>query len=1319
MTAPAIRSPRIAIWVVLLLLAGLAPGILCAQAYVTNGTATQIGDVCYQLTTDGSSQSGNIFSTATIDLTQAFTLDATLFFGCKDANGADGIVFLFATTNTMVGGGGGGIGYQGITPSIGIEMDDYFNGEFGDPTPDHMAVISNGSTDHNAPTSLAGPVNLPNVEDCEEHCFVVAWDPVTQTLAAALDDEVITYTGNIVNTIFGGNPLVYYGFTASTGGLSNIHRICFGPPDLQPMADVTLCEGESVDLQADEQGIAWTWAPDPSLSALNVSDPTATPDETTTYTVEIEYKCGYIQNDTVIVVVNPLPVAEADNNGPICDGETLQLTSSGGTSYDWDGPAGFSSTSQNPTRPNFTENMAGTYYVTVTDANGCTAEAETEVEYDMGPEIFFDPLPDPLCLNEPPFVLTADPPGGTWDGDITPGGLFDPEYVGVGIHTVTYTVSNADGCSRTEELMIEVLGIPTVSINAPTQLCAEASPVQFTATPPGGFWEGNISFNGLFNPATAGPGQHIITYTANDGAGCTNSAQVTIQVVPGVMVDIEPPGPFCVTEDLVQLYADPPGGTWGGDVNALGEFSPSAVGPGFHFVSYTFVDSQGCYFGEADLEVVDAPQASITAIPALCPDEVPATLSATPSGGTWSGAADASGVFDPAANGPGTHDVIYTYTSGAGCTDSDTFMVTVLPVGPIVANITEICDSTSTTYVVLFSISGGDPATYEVQGTVPGTITPGNPAIFTSEPIANGSSYTFTIDDGNRCAPVTITGDHECLCATNAGSMDLTPITACAGETITVTPPTGVVLDPDDALVYVLHAGDPLNPIVISDSTVFAFLPPLQTGVTYFISSMAGNGAPGGVDTNDPCLSVSFGTPVQWLARPDGFLTVTTPICRGQSATVTFELTGAGPFIVQYAVGANVVTLNGISTGYTLQVTPTDTTTYTLVQVALFNLPGCVSTPNAAVTLEVIPPVTGTQTLTLCAGDSLFVGGAWQTTDGTYSDALTSAAGCDSIRNTTLVFLPADTTYQFDTSCDPAQTGVFVDTLTTQAGCDSILVTTVTYAESDTTLLFDTTCDPQLAGVFTDLYTTQEGCDSLVITTITLLPSDTVTVAGESCDPADAGMFTELLTNRFGCDSLVITTIALLPSDTATVTGETCDPGEAGMFTELLTNRFGCDSLVMRSIALLPSDTTDLYGTTCEEADTGVFETRYLNIFGCDSLVRTTVALLPYDSCHVPPIPMDVGLPNVFSPNGDGINDRFFVSAHPDALERIPVMRIFDRWGGLVSERTDILPNRPDDGWDGTFKGEPVNPGVYVWVVVLRFADGHEEARTGDVTLLR
>lgn len=1277
--APAVRFSYLATQVVLLLFAGLAPRHPAAQAYVANGAAAQTGSVCYQLTPDSPGQSGNIFSAAPINLTQAFSLDATLFFGCKDGNGADGIVFILATTNTPTGGGGGNLGYSGIAPSIAIEMDDYFNSEYSDPSPDHMAVISGGSVNHNAATNLAGPVTMPNIEDCEDHCFVVSWDPATQTLTGTLDNTTVTYTGNIVNTIFGGNPTVYFGFSAGTGGLSNIHRVCFGPPDLQPMDDVTLCEGESVMLQADDNGIAWTWAPDPTLSALNVIDPTATPDETTTYTVAIEYKCGYIQNDTVIVAVNPMPAAGAENNGPLCEGATLELFATGGTTYAWDGPQGFSSTDPNPTRPNFTEGMAGNYTVTVTDANGCTAVAETAVDFDTGPAISFDPLPDPLCLNEAPFFLLADPPGGTWEGDITPGGLFDPDYAGVGIHIVTYTATNASGCSRTEELMIEVLGIPIVTINAPAQVCAESNPIPLTGSPPGGIWAGPVSINGLFDPSAAGPGQHLITYTANDGSGCTNSAQTMIEVVPAVTVNIEPPGPFCVTEDFVQLTADPPGGTWSGAANVLGEFSPSVLGPGSYFVSYTFVDNQGCYSGEANLEVADVPQVSIAAISALCPEGLPATLLVVPTGGIWSGAANASGVFDPAVSGPGIHDVFYTYTSIAGCTASDTLTVTVHPEGPVVSNVMAICDSTATAFVILFSIRDGDPATYSVQGSIPGTITPGNPAIFTSNAIANGSSYSFTVDDGNHCAPVTISGDHECLCATNAGMMDLTPLTVCEGDTVTIMPPTGVFLDPDDVLAYGIHTGDPSSLLIVSNTNVFAFGPPLVTGITYFISPIAGNGLPGGsVDLSDPCLSVSSGTPVIWLERPNGSLVASSPICAGENSAITFTLTGGGPFDVRYAAGPDTVSLTGIASGHTITATPVATTTYTLLSIALSSLSGCATQLVSGVTVEVIPSTAVTVAVSICAGDSILAGGAYQAMPGIYVDSLMGAAGCDSIVRTTLTLLPLDTTYLFDTSCDPAATGTFYTSISNINGCDSTIVATVTFAESDTTLLFDTTCDPQVAGVFTNLFMTQEGCDSLVINTI-----------------------------------------ALLPSDTVMVTGETCDPGKAGMFTNLLTNRFGCDSLIMRSIALLPSDTTRLFLVTCEEADTGIFAMTFLNIFGCDSLVRTTIALLPYDSCHVPVIPTDVDVPNVFSPNGDGINDRFFVSAHPDALAGILRMRIFDRWGGLILERKDIEANDPAAGWDGTFGDKPVNPGVYVWVIGLRFADGHEETRTGDVTVLR
>ena len=86
-----------------MLLASVAAG----QPFVLNGSATAAGGECYQLTPDSPGQAGSFFSQNTIDLTQPFSKQASLFFGCKDGNGADGIVFILGTSNTAVGGGGG------------------------------------------------------------------------------------------------------------------------------------------------------------------------------------------------------------------------------------------------------------------------------------------------------------------------------------------------------------------------------------------------------------------------------------------------------------------------------------------------------------------------------------------------------------------------------------------------------------------------------------------------------------------------------------------------------------------------------------------------------------------------------------------------------------------------------------------------------------------------------------------------------------------------------------------------------------------------------------------------------------------------------------------------------------------------------------------------------------------------------------------------------------------------------------------------------------------------------------------------------------
>lgn len=1296
----------------------LLPAILRAQPFVLNGSATALGGDCFQLTPNSSSQAGSLFAQNPIDLTQPFSEQVSLYFGNKDNNGADGIVFILATSNMALGGGGGGIGYQGITPSIAVEMDDYQNSNFGDPANDHMAVISMGQIDHTMPTNLVGPMNIPNVEDDQDHCFFIDWNPVTQTLSAALDDDIITYTGNIVANIFGGNPLVYYGFSSGTGGLSNIHRVCFGPPALDPMPDVSVCEGESVTLQADDKGIAWTWEPDPTLSSLIIQDPDATPDITTTYMVEIEYQCGFFNYDTVMVTVLPLPEPEADNNSPICVGETLFLTASGGTSYEWDGPSGFISGVQNPTISNVDPADAGWYTVTVTDAAGCSATATTEVIIDEGPEIFFDDPPSPLCENLDPFLMTATPPGGEWDGDITPGGLFDPSYVGVGTTTVTYTVENALGCVSTASIDLDVLSVPDVVINPPGPLCEGGAPVQLTGSPAGGVWDGEVTLNGIFDPVTAGLGSHLVTYTANDGNGCTNSESIIIQVVSQAPADILTPGPFCGM-DTIFLMASPPGGIWAGGPDSNGILLPNQLPSGAHLITYQSGDNNACFYAQALIDIQYAPPVSCQSVPLSCVDATPFYLTADPTGGVWTGAASPDGFVDPSQLGPGIHTAFYHDTVGVCAAFGNSCWIYVEVVdAPAVQNRVLTCDNTGTTFTVSFEITGGDPATYAFQGSVPGLLTPGVPYIFVSDPIPSGNSYQFAFWDQYQCDTVDIIGSYQCNCATDAGTMDTQPISVCEGDTIYVSAPTGFIADPNDTLVYVLHQGDPYQPLVYGMDSAFVLQPPLQAGVTYFISALIGNSIPTGVDLLDPCLSVAPGPPVVWNKNPDGQLSAPGIICQGDSAALTFTLNGTGPFNIQYAEGAMLHTLNGIGSGYVVSVYPTAMTTYTLMSVAEQSPPGCANLPGASVTIDVGSVYSTSNTAQICEGDSILLGGAYQTTAGVYIDAYTTVLGCDSIIQTQLAVSPVDTVYIDDTSCDPAQTGVFTQVYSNQAGCDSTVITTVTYSLADTTLLQSTTCDLQSAGVFTNLFSGTDGCDSLTIETILYIEPDTMLINSTTCDPSEAGMFITVLLNVGGCDSTIIETIQLVASDTTQLSGTTCVPAEAGVFTTLLTNAGGCDSLVIETVALLPSDTVLTQQVTCQPQDTGIIQQVLTNIYGCDSLVLTHIILGPLDSCY-PVVHREIYIPNVFSPNGDGINDYFFLSSYPDAVSSVPYLRIYDRWGGLVYEGIERSPNQPEQGWDGRIKGEPINPGVFAWVAEVIFSDGRHATLYGDVTLVR
>jgi len=96
----------------------------------------------------------------------------------------------------------------------------------------------------------------------------------------------------------------------------------------------------------------------------------------------------------------------------------------------------------------------------------------------------------------------------------------------------------------------------------------------------------------------------------------------------------------------------------------------------------------------------------------------------------------------------------------------------------------------------------------------------------------------------------------------------------------------------------------------------------------------------------------------------------------------------------------------------------------------------------------------------------------------------------------------------------------------------------------------------------------------------------------------------------------------------------------------------------------------------------------------------------------------DIYAPNVFSPNADGLNDRFYLQAKNEVL--VKRLRIYNRWGAIVFEQEENTPvNVPSIGWDGIFKGKLVNNGVFVWYAEVEFLDGVVKMLSGDLTVLK
>ncbi|HIP36360.1 MAG TPA: gliding motility-associated C-terminal domain-containing protein, partial [Crocinitomix sp.] len=228
-------------------------------------------------------------------------------------------------------------------------------------------------------------------------------------------------------------------------------------------------------------------------------------------------------------------------------------------------------------------------------------------------------------------------------------------------------------------------------------------------------------------------------------------------------------------------------------------------------------------------------------------------------------------------------------------------------------------------------------------------------------------SYTLT-EDGTGNTLVNVAGnsytnsqtDNFCIgpvCVTNAGTMDITPLSLCGTGNQTATHNGDNVDDGNDALQFVLHdaSGTTLGTVIsTANSPTFNFSGGMTLGTTYYISAISGDDTGGGVvDMTDPCLSVAAGTPVTWYANPTVVASATaTSICSGDPVT----LTGSGAQTYTWD--------NGVTDGVVF--TPATTATYTVTGT---DANGCSNTDQITVTVNQTPSFTVSSTdPTTCGG---------------------------------------------------------------------------------------------------------------------------------------------------------------------------------------------------------------------------------------------------------------------------------------------------------------------------------------------------------------
>lgn len=1135
-----------------------------------------------------------------------------------------------------------------------------------------------------------------------------SWSPATGLSCTNCASPTASPTTTTTYTVTG----------TSAAGCTNTAQVTVSVVTL-PIVTVTpnqsICAGASASLQASG-ATTYTWTPATGLSCTNCANPTATPSATTTYTVTGSAGSGCSATAQTTVTVNPLPVIGAGNSRTICEGDSTTLTGTGGTSYTWTPATGLSCTSC--ASPIAKPTTTTTYTVTGTNTANCSNTATVTINVNPKPNVTAG-ANQSICNGSTAQLQATGAVSYLWSPATGLSNTTIANPVASPTVTTTYTVvgTNANGCSDTGVVTVTVGSLPTVSAGPNQFMCPGGSvtlngsgATTYSWSPTTG-----LSCTNCASPTASPAATTTYTVTGTGANGCTGTAQVTVTVNTTPVITVAGNNPICVGNNVSLTASGATSYTWtpATGLSCTNCANPTANPTTTTTYTVTGTSGVGCTASTTVTVVVNPlPTVSAGNNVAICSGSSTVLQATGATTYTWTPATGLSctNCANPTANPTTTTTYTVTGTNSNNCSNTATVTVAVNPKPTITTANQSICPGGSANLLA----TGGtsyvwSPATGLSCTNCANPVA--SPATTTTYTVtgtgANGCTNTATATVTVNPVPVVTVSGNTSICL-GVGS----PLTASGASTYTWTPATG--------LSCTNCANPTANP---------------ATTTTYTITGTSGVGCSASTQ-----VTVTVHTPPNVTASNN----VST--CAGTA--VSLQGAGAATYVWSPATGLSCTACT------TTSANPTNTTTYVVTGTDAF---GCTDTGMVTVTVLPLPVVVASPDTSVCrlTPVQLQVSGAdsyvWSPAAGlscttcnnpvasptattTYTVTGTGTNGCVNTDQVTVTLYT-----QPPVNAGPDQTICFGQSAQLQASG------AVSYLWSPATSLTCTACPNPLANPASDanylvIGTDVHGCVDSDRVAITVIQRGPVSVgpggdicAGESFQLSATGGTSYSWSPAAGLSNTTIANPVAAPAATTTYT-VTIRQGQC--FTDdlpvtvtvhpLPTVNAGPDrNIIAGSSTVIQTTSTDVQtyawtpgsGLSCTNCAnpsasperTTTYTVNVESEFGCKAKDDVTL----FVTCDA----SQLWLPNTFTPNGDGQNDRFY--PHGKGITTVTRFRIYDRWGELLYDVSNMPVDDANYGWDGTYKNRQLKPDVFVYIISAQCSTGEPLEIKGDISLIR